>query len=103
VVQRWPSGGTYWRGSSQIGQHSGGCAEGWNWVPQATQMKHPAAALGSGGSPGRGIGHAVAVASVPCPGSAGVGGGSGSRTSAAPIPSSAQVTGSSRKSAYSRV
>jgi hypothetical protein len=35
VVHRWPSGGTYWRGSSQIGQRSAGAP---NWTPQVAQM-----------------------------------------------------------------
>src|SRR5918998_11782 len=38
VVQRWPAGGTYWRGSSQTGQAEGGSAVSGNWVPQATQI-----------------------------------------------------------------
>src|SRR5215210_4242724 len=38
VVHRWPAGGTYWRGSMQIGHSPGGPSESANWVPQATQM-----------------------------------------------------------------
>src|SRR5690348_3601644 len=39
VVQAWPEVGTYWRGSSQIGQRGGSFSEGANCVPQVTQMK----------------------------------------------------------------
>ena len=38
VVQRWPSGGTYWRGSVQIGQLAGGAGASAYCVPQAMQM-----------------------------------------------------------------
>ena len=34
LVQRWPSGRTYWRGSSQMGQRSAGAP---NWTPQVAQ------------------------------------------------------------------
>jgi len=39
VVQPCPSSGTYWRGSSQIGQAAGGCSDGGYCVPQATHTK----------------------------------------------------------------
>src|SRR3954447_4621777 len=39
VVHCWPSGGTYWRGSSQIGHSGGGSALSGNCVPQAAQTK----------------------------------------------------------------
>ena len=39
VVHCWPSGLTYWRSSSQIGQCSGGFAVSANWVEQVTQME----------------------------------------------------------------
>jgi hypothetical protein len=38
VVHRCPSGGTYWRGSVQIGHDGGGESASGNWVPQVTQM-----------------------------------------------------------------
>src|SRR3954451_14422286 len=39
VVHCWPSGGTYWRGSTQIGHSGGGSSRSANWVPHATQPK----------------------------------------------------------------
>src|SRR5687767_4026103 len=38
VVQRWPSRGTYWRGSVQTGQDGGGASASANWMPQVTHM-----------------------------------------------------------------
>jgi len=38
VVQDWPSAGTYWRSSWQMGHESGGSAETENLVPHVTQM-----------------------------------------------------------------
>ena len=40
VVHCCPAGGTYWRGSSQIGQLGGGLSASGNCVPQAT-TDHP--------------------------------------------------------------
>jgi len=38
VVQRWPSCGTHWRGSSQTGQAAGAASVSAYWTPQVTQM-----------------------------------------------------------------
>ena len=37
VVQRWPSSGTYWRSSSQIGHRGGGACASGNWAAQVAQ------------------------------------------------------------------